>query len=420
MIDIDPRLDERLRSFYDQIEASPVPARVMEPAPVAPTRGRRTINVLAGAAGLAVVAAGIAVFAVELAHHNATPPAAATRPSDLRPMPVFGGDAIPTSVHVVMPVLYGSGTTRLLTFTPEGTVYVQVDCLGKGPLTISSTGGVIDNVHAQCSSTSGVTTMTLDGPTGYDLTPLTLTVTSDRSTIWEVFLAQTGITGLPPLGGASLPADSHVLVPVTYRTGAATLPAFTPREHYIIESSCIGPGEFKLIGSGGSVISNESCGSWNGPNGTPRLYPLNEILGKPLTIRVAADPSSIWEILIVESASPTPSGLPSSYDGFTPPAGSTVLVAPTSSFGTSTLPTFDPTERYWIVSTCSGGGSMSITSQTAQGGFPVSSSCLQAGVIGVTGPADQAINTPISLAVGAPDSTTWEIMIYETNQPNGA
>ena len=52
MIDIDPRLDERLRSFYDQIEASPVPARVMEPAPVAPTRGRRTINVLAGASAI--------------------------------------------------------------------------------------------------------------------------------------------------------------------------------------------------------------------------------------------------------------------------------------------------------------------------------------------------------------------------------
>jgi hypothetical protein len=335
-------------------------------------------------------------------------------------MPVFGGDAIPTSVHVVMPVLYGSGTTRLLTFTPEGTVYVQVDCLGKGPLTISSTGGVIDNVHAQCSSTSGVTTMTLDGPTGYDLTPLTLTVTSDRSTIWEVFLAQTGITGLPPLGGASLPSDSQVLVPVVYRTGSATLPTFTPREHYIIESSCIGPGEFKLIGSGGSVITNESCGSWNGPNGMTRLYPPNEILGTPLTIRVAVDPSSIWEILIVESASPTPSGFPSSYDTFTAPAGSTVLVAATIAVGTGILPTFDPTERYWIVSTCSGGGSMSITSQPAQGGFPVSSSCLQAGVNSVTGAADEVINTPISLTVGAPASTSWEIMIYETNQPNGA
>ena len=97
-----------------------------------------------------------------------------------------------------------------------------------------------------------------------------------------------------------------------------------------------------------------------------------------------------------------------------------MLVAATIGIGTGILPTFDPTERYWIVSTCSGGGSMSITSQTAQGGYPVSSSCLQAGVIGVTGPADEAINTPISLAVGAPASTSWKIMIYETNQPNGA
>jgi hypothetical protein len=41
-------------------------------------------------------------------------------------------------------------------------------------------------------------------------------------------------------------------------------------------------------------------------------------------------------------------------------------------------------------------------------------------VIGVTGPADEVIGSPISLAVGAPASTSWEIMIYETNQPNGA
>jgi hypothetical protein len=319
-----------------------------------------------------------------------------------------------------MPVRYGTGSAQLPTFVHEGALFVQFDCVGKGSISIHNSVGAIVK-DAACSNTVStvITTDPIYGPYGFPGAPMSLDVSANPSTVWEVFIAQGGTIGLPPLGGSAVPADSQILVPVTYRAGSATLLTFTPREHYIIESACIGPGAFELVASHGSVIDNGGCGSWNGPTGTPRLYPPNEILGEPLTIRVNVDPSSIWEILIVESASPTPSGFPAGYGGFTAPPGSTVLVAATRGTGTVTLPTFRPTERFYIVTSCSAGGSLAITSQPAQGGFPVSSGCPQSGVNDLTGPADEVMGAAISLTVGAPASTSWEVLIYETNQPNG-
>ncbi len=222
---------------------------------------------------------------------------------------------------------------------------------------------------------------------------------------------------LPKLGASPpLPANYQTLVPMTLGKGSAALPSFTPTEHYIIQSACLGPGTFKLVGLDGSVIDDTGCGSRKAPVAMSTLYPPTEALGAPLTIRVVVDPSSIWEVLIVESSTPTPT-LPAGFDTFTPPAGSKTLVAATNGTGTVTLPRFDPTERFYIVTTCTGGGSLVITSQPAQGGFPGSSSCLGGTGSDFFGPADEVMGEPLTLTVSAPASTSWEILVYETNQP---
>jgi hypothetical protein len=234
--------------------------------------------------------------------------------------------------------------------------------------------------------------------------------------------------GLPELGASPpLPAHYQILVPVTVEKGSATLPSFTPLEHYSIDFSCIGPGRAELVGTDGTVIDSADCSSPHGTvSMTTWIYSSDQVLGSPLAIRVLVDRSSVWEILIVESAvdngSP-PQSLPAAFDTFTAPPGATTLIAATKGTGTVTLPRFDPTERYYIVSTCTGGGSMVITSQPAEGG-PGSSSCLSPGLnTGANdflGPADEVTGEPLTLTVSAPWSTSWEILVYETNQPDGA
>lgn len=62
MIDIDPRLDGRLRSFYEDIEAER-PGREFERFKVPLQRPqRRPLNFVAGIAGFAIAAAGVGVL----------------------------------------------------------------------------------------------------------------------------------------------------------------------------------------------------------------------------------------------------------------------------------------------------------------------------------------------------------------------
>jgi hypothetical protein len=229
--------------------------------------------------------------------------------------------------------------------------------------------------------------------------------------------------GLPELGASPpLPAHYQILVPVTVEKGSATLPSFTPLEHYSIDFACIGSGKAELVGADGTLIDSTDCSSAQDTVSVISwLYSRDQVLGTPLAIRVLVDRSSVWEILIVESAldngSP-PQSLPAGFDTFTAPSGATTLIPATKGTGTVTLPTFDPTERYYIVTSCTGGGSMVITSQPADGG-PGSSSCLSAASNSFLGPADEVIGEPHTLTVSAPESSSWEILVYETNQPDG-
>jgi hypothetical protein len=317
MLDIDSELDLKLEALFEHIKASPPPPTLVDITTPAPSRKRRTLSVAAGLAAVAVVAASVTLFAVELGNHHGP---AAQSPAAQSPV---------------------------------------------------------------------------------------------------------SRPGLPDLGASPpLPANYQVLIPVTIETGSANLPTFIPHEHYTIQSACIGSGIFEVVGADGTVIDSIPCSSPHGPVLTfGYVYGPNQDLGKPLTARVLVDPSSMWEILIVESASAsTPPTLPAAWDTFTAPPGSKTLIAATKGTGTVTLPTFTPTERYYIVSICTGGGSMVISSQPVEGG-PGSSSCLgeslSFGANDFAGPTGEVMGAPITLTVTAPASSNWEILVYETNQPDG-
>jgi len=148
-------------------------------------------------AAAAAIAGSVAVFTVELRSHDApasatTPgasPSASTLPtasaSALKKMPVLGAGGIPASAHKVIAVRRGQGSVLLQTFVPQGTLYIQFDCAGPGAFKIVSTDHVVGNDLPQCSSSFGVTTLTVGSPKVYDDKPLTLQVTADASMAWE-------------------------------------------------------------------------------------------------------------------------------------------------------------------------------------------------------------------------------------------
>jgi len=78
MLDIDPGLDTKLRAFFDHIEASAPPSALTDIAETTPVRGRRTLNLFAGIAAATVIAASVALFAVELRGHEGAPSPAGT------------------------------------------------------------------------------------------------------------------------------------------------------------------------------------------------------------------------------------------------------------------------------------------------------------------------------------------------------
>ncbi len=147
MLDLEPRLDSRLRSFYEHIEGQTPPRGVTSfEAPLRHTR-RGTLNLVAAAAGVAVVAAGLSVFGAELAgHHNAKPPAPAGRPSNpfrLLPPAAQITAGLPSVSHTVIQFRRGIGSASLPTFTPEGIVFIVSSCAGTGSFSVHSTNNLV-------------------------------------------------------------------------------------------------------------------------------------------------------------------------------------------------------------------------------------------------------------------------------------
>jgi|HubBroStandDraft_6_1064221.scaffolds.fasta_scaffold02395_11 hypothetical protein len=421
MVDIDPALDTKLRAFFERIEASPAPPGLTNVDVTAPARGRRSINLLAGVAAAAVVAGSVAVFAIALRSHEA--PAASTTPraspststlppssaSALKTMPMLGAGGIPASAHEVIAVTRGQGSVLLQRFVPQGTLYIQFDCAGPGGFKIASTDHVVGNDLTQCSSSFGVTTLTVGTPRAYDNKPLTLQVTADASMLWEVYVAESR----PPLPAFEVKPDERVLVPLTYGTGSITLPTFS-----------VGPGEWLDVldacNSGTSADTLEIVGNLF-TFGDDKQYQCSNPMGSgglgfgsgppgpggsgPISARVKADPSISWEILITEG--PTALGLPSSGD---------VAVAPPAyGMGSAELPAFTSTQPWTIAVVCSGVGTLSV-------GSPTFTQTATPGCVGTTQyltPSSEVLGQPVSLSVNAPPGMGWEIFIYRVGPSLG-
>ena len=419
MVEIDPGLDTRLRAYFDHIEASTPPSNLTDAEAYAPHRRRGMINLFAGLAAVAVVAASVTLFAVELRnHHGPAPAVTPSLPASaalLKQMPLMGQGGVPGFVHVVLPLTRGSGSMRLKTFVPQGTLYLQFDCAGPGSFKISSTNRVIGNDLAQCSTSFGVTTLTIDGPKGYDGKPLTLSITAAPSMSWEIFIAETG-GWLPPLMPPQ--ADYQVLVPITDGTGSITLPTFSvaPDESITVNLFCnsgtsgkaleIAPNPLWPDGQQVSCLVFNADGSISMDGFGPAVSDSGSSGLGPISLQFTADPSVSWEVQITEG----PTGIILPELGNLGPVTQDVGVAPKAiGMGSAVLPSFTTNQHYTIAFSCSGAGSLTVISS----GVAHVATTLCGGHTGWFTPPHQVPGQPVSLSVEAPSSVGWEIQAVQ-------
>lgn len=447
MVDIDPGLDTKLRAFFDYIEASPPPPALADVASPAPSRRRRTINLVAGLAAVAVVVASMTLFAVELGNHHA--PARSSLPASaalLKKMPLLGNGGIPASAHVLIPLTRGHGSVRMKTLVPTGTLLIQFDCSGPGSFRISSTNRVIGNDLEQCSTSLGVTTLTVDGavtnpancfqggrcPSGYDSKPITLDIMAAPSMAWEILVAETTVW-FPPLEPPQ--ADSQVLVPATFGTGSTTLQTFgvAPDEYVTASVLCSSGTAGKILEIAPNALwpdgQQVQCFVYS-PHGGFSIFfagPAVSTSGSsglgPISLQFTADPSVSWEVQVSEG----PPGIILPELGNQGPVTQNVNVAPAEfGMGSAALPSFTPPQHYTMAFSCSGAGPLTITI----GGVPYVATSLCGDHTGWFTPPNQVPGQPLSLSVEASPSVGWEIQAEQVygstwgaggpNMPNGS
>ncbi len=311
MIDIGPRLESRLRAKFDRIDAESPPESLTSFRRQATRRPRRSLNVLVGVTAIAVVAGGVAAFALELSGHSH--PTAAISPAQGGPLPkipVYSapppppkvytpvplpvyGTGFPASWHIVIPVTHHTGSAELSAFVPAGWVYVQYACVGTGQLQIVSTDGTLSESFRPCSSSSHprpVNAQISDAYGPLKGRPVVLEVLASPSVRWEIVVAETAtpvaLPTLPPL-----PANAKVLVPLTFGLGVAALPTYTPRGTVTMEWWCSGPGAMQVfVSNGNESFSQSPCGIGGGG---PVDY-----TGNSETLVVDVNPANRWEILV--------------------------------------------------------------------------------------------------------------------------
>jgi hypothetical protein len=307
MLDIDSRLDARLRSFYENIEGqSPRPAATSSEAPLRQTR-RRMFNLVAAATGIAVVAAGVSVFAVELAsHHGARPPAPAGDRSDPWRLLPSGSQltaGLPSVSQTVIHFTRGAGSATLPTFTPEGILFIVWSCAGSGAMEVHSTNDLVAMSEPTCGDNpGGVSGDTIPLYAAIHGKPLSLEITAGPSVAWEVAVADSGpVPPLPALGGSTLPAGAHVLVDSTLGTGTSGVATFVPTGPYYVQYACTGTGAIDFSTSDGSA----QWVSQNCANGVVRT----QVGAKPrfdgiINVTVLAAPRTLWDVVIYELPGP--------------------------------------------------------------------------------------------------------------------
>ncbi len=400
----------------ERIEAKNPPARLITFAPVADRPRHKALSRLAGAVGIAVVAAAVATFGLELSGHvHSTAPAPATK---LAAMPDTGSSGFPASAQIVVPTTRGTGRAVLPTFLAQAKVlYVQYDCIGSGQLEIQSTNRAVKADLQPCSRSAAATTVALDAAaTG---APLTLDVVTGSAVKWELLVAESQVPANFPSLSIAFPVGAFpLLVGDTYADGSASLPTFTPTKPYWIQYACMGIGSITILSSDGSVdYTSESCNASPGINGL--LVPRNQVTGQPVSLRIATTQSTTWEARVVQfsGAAPKPYEIvpPTPAPGypmdFKVPAGATPLVPATNGSGSITLPTFTPKTEYAnIVLRCSGPGSLEIIG--SDGSTDGTESCT--GEISGSGGSIQP-GVPLTLVIKADPAMTWEILVYGVN-----
>jgi hypothetical protein len=294
MIDMDPGLDTKLRAFFEHIEASSPPSGLTDFDVAAGDRRRRSMfNVFAGLAGAAVVAAGVAVFAIQLRSHDSPPPAPAESSQRLPRFKVHG------DTRVLVPVTYGRGSVTLPAFTlaPGESVYVQVAC--KSGTTADTVqvgqnqrfGSAIAGCSTPTGGHGGWFGTDQGGPSGGSVTTY---VTADPAVSWEILMTD----GPPPI---LAPPGSRALRPVAYGRGSGRVPEFTAAKDYFIAIDCSGAGSLTIVSSL-SQAATILCAQY------AQFYftPSEQVPGKPVSLSVVAPSGVGWEVEVFEDGGPSP------------------------------------------------------------------------------------------------------------------
>jgi hypothetical protein len=308
MIDIGPRLDSRLRDKFTRIDAQAPPQRLLDFQAPASRRRHRSLNVIAGVAAVAVVAAGAVVFAIELGSHpHPTPAPQPAQGGQLPHMPVYStpppfnsnpitplyGTGFARSWYVAVPLTTHTGSATLPAFIPAGWTEIQYACIGTGQLTLETPDGSVHETLKPCSSSSSPVDAQISGESGpLFRSPVALQVVTSPSVRWEIIVADTAqqtekLPTLPPL-----PADAVVLVPLTYGEGIAALPSFKPRGYVEMQWWCSGPGGIQVFVSNGNESQGASHCGVSGSGGT------DDYAGTRETLIVDVSPACQWEIRI--------------------------------------------------------------------------------------------------------------------------
>jgi hypothetical protein len=294
MVDIGPGLESKLRAFFEHIEASTPPSGLTDIEPAAPDRTRRPmLNLFAGVAAAAVVAAGIAVFAVELRSHNNPPPGPAESKSQL---PRF---TVHADSRVLVPVTYGKGSVTLPAFTlaPGESVDVQIACKSG---TTADTVEVGQNQRfgsaiAACSTPKGGHGEWFGtdqgGPNGGSVTTY---VTADPAVSWEILITD----GPPPI---LAPPGGRALRPIAYGRRSGRVPVFAAARTYSIAVDCSGAGSL-TISSSLSQAATFSCAQY------AQFYftPSDQVPGQPVSLSVVTPSGVGWEVEVFEDGGPAP------------------------------------------------------------------------------------------------------------------
>jgi hypothetical protein len=221
------------------------------------------------------------------------------------------------------------------------------------------------------------------------------------------------LVAVPLIGPGGVPASAHVVIPTTRGRGSLQLQTFVPQGTVYIQFSCAGPGPFDISSTNRAVGSElQQCSASFGAS-TITVEGSKTYDDKPLTLKVTADPSMVWELYVAESQAPLAQ--------FTVHADEQVLIPVTYGSGSVTLPTFSAGPDEWInvedacISSTSAntlqiaGNPFSFGDITQYGcSNPSGSGAGSGGGPGLVGGRGSG---PISVHVKADPSVSWEILI---------